>query len=65
MNRLQYCRERKGMTQTELAKKSGIEQPEISKAEKGVRDLKGAAWASIAKVLECSVDELLGASERK
>lgn len=60
MNKLQYYRERAGMTQTGLAKKSGVEQPEISKVEKGVKDLKGTAWASIARVLECSVDELLG-----
>lgn len=63
MNRLRYYRERAGMTQTELAEKSGVEQPEISKAEKGVKDLKGASWASIAKALDCSVDELLGTAE--
>lgn len=44
----------------ELAEKSGVQQSEISKAEKGVKDLKGANWVSIARVLECSVDELLG-----
>lgn len=60
MNRLQYYRELRGITQTELAEKSGVAQPEISKAEKGVKDLKGANWASIARVLECSVEELLG-----
>lgn len=64
MNRLQYYRERVGMTQTELAEKSGVEQPEISKAEKGVKDLKGLNWASIARVLECSVDELLGTADK-
>lgn len=48
------------MTQTELAEKSGVYQGEISRAEKGVKDLKGSAWASIASVLNCSVDELLG-----
>lgn len=60
MNKLEYFRQRAGMTQVELAKNSGVEQPEISKAEKGVKDLKGANWASIARVLKCSVDELLG-----
>lgn len=60
MNKLQYYRERVGMTQTELAEKSGVEQPEISKTEKGVKDLKGSNWASIARALGCSVDELLG-----
>lgn len=65
MNSLQYYRLKAGLTQVELAERSGIEQPEISKAEKGVRDLKGQSWASIAKALECSVDELLGAKTRK
>lgn len=60
MNKLQYYRERAKMTQTELAEKSGVEQPEISKAEKGVKDLKGFNWASIARVLGCSIEELLG-----
>lgn len=63
MNRLQYYRELKGITQTELAEKSGVEQPEISKAEKGVKDLKGSYLVSIARVLDCSVDELLGVAK--
>ena len=60
MNRLEHYRLKKGMTQTELAEKSGVLQTEISRAEKGVKDLKGLNWASIARVLDCSVDELLG-----
>lgn len=60
MNRLQRYRELRGMTQVELAEKSGVGQPEISRAEKGVKDLKGLSWASIARILECSVDEILG-----
>lgn len=63
MNKLQYYRERAGMTQVELAEKSGVEQPEISKAEKGVKDLKGSYLVSIARVLNCSVDELLGVAD--
>lgn len=60
MNKLENYRIKAGISQTELAKKSGIDQPEISKAERGVKDLKGQAWASIAKVLNCTVDEILG-----
>ena len=60
MNRLEYYRLRAGMTQTELAEKSGVYQPDISRAEKGVKDLKGQNWSSIARVLNCSIDELLG-----
>lgn len=60
MNKLEHYRLMRGMTQTELAEKSGVLQTEISRAEKGVKDLKGANWLSIAKALDCSVDELLG-----
>ena len=60
MNNLEHYRLIKGMTQTELAEKSGVLQTEISRAEKGVKDLKGANWVSIARALDCSVDELLG-----
>lgn len=63
MNKLAYIRVRSGMTQTELAEKSGVLQTEISRAEKGVKDLKGQHWASIAKALGCTVDELLGKEE--
>ena len=65
MNRLEYYRLLKGMTQTELAEKSGVLQTEISRAEKGVKDLKGLNWASLARVLDCTVDELLGVSGKK
>ncbi len=59
MNNLECYRLKAGMTQTELAEKSGVLQTEISRAEKGVKDLKGANWASIARVLGCTVDELI------
>lgn len=65
MNRLKYYRTHKGMTQTELAEKSGVVQTDISRAEKGVKDLKGMNWASIARVLDCTVDALLGATEQR
>lgn len=65
MNKLEHYRLKKGMTQTELAEKSGVSQSDISRAEKGVKDLKGLNWVSVARVLECSVDALLGSSEKK
>ncbi len=64
MNRLEHYRLKKGMTQTELAEKTGVLQTEISRAEKGVKDLKGLSWASIARVLGCSVDELLETADK-
>ena len=60
MNKLRYYREKANMTQTELAKKTGVLQTDISRVEKGAKDLKGQNWANIARALECSVDELLG-----
>lgn len=60
MNRLEINRIRAGMTQTELAEKSGVLQVEISRAETGAKDLKGQAWGALAKALGCSVDEILG-----
>ena len=60
MNKLEYYRIKAGMTQMELAERSGILQSEISRAEKGIKDLKGFAWVSIARALGCCVDDLLG-----
>lgn len=60
MNKLAHYRMEKQMTQVELADKSGVLQTEISRAEKGTKDLKGLAWASLARVLGCSIEELLG-----
>lgn len=60
MNRLEHYRLSRGLTQIELAEKSGILQSEISRAEKGAKDLKGQHWVSIAKALDCTVEELLG-----
>ena len=59
MNKLEYYRLKKGLTQRELAKLAEIEQSEIS-AEKGLKDLKGFEWLSLANALDCTVDELLG-----
>jgi transcriptional regulator with XRE-family HTH domain len=60
MNKLEHYRIKKGLTQTELAEKTGVLQTDISRAEKGVKDLKGSNWVSLAKALDCTVDELLG-----
>ena len=44
----------------ELSKKSGVTQGDISRVEKQIKDLNGTRWKSLAKVLGCTVDELLG-----
>ena len=63
MNNLRYYREKAGLSQYDLAEKTGIEQSLISRAEKGVKDLPGQRWKVMAKVLECTVDDLLGAGK--
>lgn len=60
LNNLQHYRERRGLTQAELAGRAGVDRALISKAERGVLDLKGRCWLSIADALGCTVDELLG-----
>ena len=65
MNNLEHYRLRAGMTQKELADKSGISESSICRAEKGVTDLPGTRWKALAKALGCSLDELLGLNQGK
>ena len=60
MNNLQTFRIKAGLTQAELAEKTGIDQGGISRVEKGVSDFFGQRWKVVAEALECTVDELLG-----
>lgn len=60
MNNLELFRKKAALTQSELSEKTAIPVSMICRAEKGVSDLKGQRWKVIAKVLGCSLDELLG-----
>lgn len=60
MNKLRYYREKSDLTQAELAKLTGVDQGNISRAEIGSYDFKGQIWTVIANALNCTVDELLG-----
>ena len=60
MNTLKQHREAAGLTQMELAKRTGIDQGYISKLENGHADATGRYWKMLAKVLGCSVGELMG-----
>ena len=60
INNLKTIREKAGLTQEELAEKTGICQTGISRVEKGVSDFVGQRWKIIAKALECSIDDLIG-----
>lgn len=58
MNNLQTLRLKVGLTQVELAERTGIPQDQISRAEKDTKDLTGRRWVAIAKALGCSVEEI-------
>lgn len=49
----------KNLTQQQLADKCGIKQNSISRYEKGVREPSIKVLMTLAKALDCSIDELL------
>ncbi|GEL96120.1 helix-turn-helix domain-containing protein [Cellulomonas composti] len=55
-------RRRMGLTQDELADRSGVSRPTISKIERGVQDVGVVALHKIAKVLGTEAGSLLGGS---
>lgn len=60
MTNLQIMRERKKMTQTELASKSGLTQQAISKIEnEETADPAGSTLYKLAKALCCAMEELI------
>ena len=56
---VQNFREEKGLTQLELAKRSGVSQSSISLIEKGERAPTVFVAKRIADALEMTVDELI------
>lgn len=62
-DKLKEIRENKGMTQVELAEASGISARMIQRYEAGSSRPRMSAAESISKVLEISVDTLLGRDE--
>ena len=58
MNGVRDCREKKGMTQEEVAKKAGVSRQTIVAIEKGNYVPSVALAMELAKVLECSVEGL-------
>lgn len=59
-DRIRQAREMKGITQTQLARESGVHQPSMSFYETGMRTPGIKVLHRIAKVLEISMDFLLG-----
>lgn len=56
--RLRAAREAKGLTQEQLAEKSGVGQPVISSIERSVRGGRDATQASLARALDRQVAEI-------
>jgi transcriptional regulator with XRE-family HTH domain len=65
MDNLKRLRELKNLTQAEVAEKSGISRVYYLQLEKGYRGKKLPVTlaARIARVLDCSIDELYEAKE--
>jgi transcriptional regulator with XRE-family HTH domain len=64
-SKIRVKREELGLTQAELAKKTGLTQATISRLESGeVRQLKSEAIKSLARALGVSLDFLMGDKSR-
>lgn len=61
--RIQELREKKNMTQTELAKDLNVKQQTINQWEKGERDLKTGAIIALAKYFNVTADYILCISD--
>lgn len=59
MKQMKTYREKKGMSQTELAKAVGISQSEISSYESGVKSPRVNVALAIAEVLGVKIGELV------
>ena len=61
-SRLKFMREYKGMTQAELAKRSGVSLRAIQSYEQGYKDINKAQVVTVLKIseaLECNVYEII------
>jgi len=67
MNKLKQIREAAGMSQSELAKASGISVRVLQNYEQGTRPLNGARAITvyhIATALGCTVEDLINTEEK-
>lgn len=58
-NRLAFLREAAGLSQTELARRVGVQAHSISNIERGIYGISDDTALLICKVLECSSIDLL------
>lgn len=59
-NRIKELRNKQRLSQTELAEKTGLSQPLISKCEKGFENSKKLTWQTLANFFNVSVPYLQG-----
>lgn len=59
-NRLRDLREKRNITQTQIAEKLGITQGAVSQWEVGATNPSIGMISKLAEILGCTVDELLG-----
>ena len=59
MNVFRDLREKKDITQESLADKLGVERSTVAKWESGVSKPRADTLVQLAKVLDCTVDDLL------
>ena len=64
MEELVRIRVKRGLTQNELSKLSGVNQQTISRYEKGQRVPDSNNLKKLALALKCSADDLLGITEQ-
>ena len=60
INNIKALRKARGMTASELAKRTGIHPMVLSRYETGKRMPKADTAAKIAKELGCTIEDLLG-----
>jgi transcriptional regulator with XRE-family HTH domain len=58
--RLFKCREQKGLSQKQMAEILGIKQQSYAAWERRSTALKPEQLAALARILECSIDDLIG-----
>ena len=59
---LKDMREKKGLSQAQLASKAGVSKRAIQSYEQGTRDIHNAKYevlVILAKVLDCKIDDIL------
>ena len=59
MNPIREFRTRRGMSQEELARLVGVDRSNVAKWEAGAHRPRAEMLILLAKILHCSVDELL------